>query len=439
LQTAAKDHRKITALPLAFAIFCLVSGGPYGLEPLLQHAGITLGIILILVTPLLWGIPISLMTAELSSAIPAEGGYYVWVKRAMGPFAGFMCAWLSWLYSIVDAALYPLLFAEYVSKSLDHFFKLSVPGFGTALIAISLILFVTYLNIKGIRTVGFAATILTILIVAPFILLVAKSGFHLPPLDKPDFSGTALSIGLATVLWNYLGWDNLSTVSGEVHKPQVSYRIALALATPLITIVYLLPVLSTIRVAKLPDRWSDGSWPQIATAAAGPIIGGAVLLGGLASATAMFVSQMLASSRIPAVMAEDRFLPRGLAMINPKTGTPVRSILFCAGLYACLSWFSFGELITANAFLYGLSILLEMVALIVLRAKEPNLVRPFRIRGGYPVLVTMTLLPLGLILLLSVTTVREEGWIKQIPSMIAVLLGIGTYLVAKKRLEAQPV
>jgi len=427
---AVPPSKKLTAIPLTFAIFCLVSGGPYGLELVLKHAGITLGLILILVTPVLWGVPISLMTAELSSAIPVEGGYYVWVRRAMGPFAGFMCGWLSWLYSIVDAALYPLLFAEYASKSLEYFLKIQISSWQTGLIAMGLVLFVTFLNLRGIRAVGKAATVLALLILVPFVLLILKSGIHLPALPPADFSGSALSIGLATVLWNYLGWDNLSTVAGEVEEPQKSYRIALALATPLITLAYLLPVLSVLRVAKLSDRWEDGSWPQLATAAAGPIVGGLVLLGGLASATAMFVSQMLASSRIPAVLAEDGYLPRGLALLNPKTSVPMRSILFCAILYGALSWFSFSELITANAFLYGLSIMLEMLALMILRSREPELERPFKIPGGMPVLVLMLVLPMVLIGLLSFTTVREEGWLKQLPSVVAIFLGIVVYRVA---------
>ena len=60
--------------PLALATFCLVSGGPHGLEPVLGQSGISLGILLILITPIIWALPISLMTAELSSAIPEEGG-----------------------------------------------------------------------------------------------------------------------------------------------------------------------------------------------------------------------------------------------------------------------------------------------------------------------------------------------------------------------------
>lgn len=134
-----------------------------------------------------------------------------------------------------------------------------------------------------------------------------------------------------------------------------------------------------------------------------------------------------------AVLAEDGYLPRGLALLNPKTSVPMRSILFCAILYGALSWFSFSELITANAFLYGLSIMLEMLALMILRRREPELERPFKIPGGMPVLVLMLVLPMVLIGLLSFTTVREEGWLKQLPSVVAIFLGIVVYRVATTR------
>ena len=66
------------------------------------------------------------MTAELASAIPAEGGYYVWVKRCMGPFWSFTCGWLTWVYSWVDAAIYPVLFTSYVSSMIQFFGRTSL-------------------------------------------------------------------------------------------------------------------------------------------------------------------------------------------------------------------------------------------------------------------------------------------------------------------------
>lgn len=420
-------------VPLALATFCLVSGGPHGLEPVLGESGISLGILLILITPIIWALPISLMTAELSSAIPEEGGFYIWVKRAMGPFPGFMCAWLSWLYSIVDAALYPLLFSTYLSKYVESSTGQAVSSAGQAGLAIGVVLLMTFVNIKGIAAFGRAATILTALIIAPFMLMVFKAGLTWPSFTGIEITPTALSVGLAAVLWNYTGWDNLSTVAAEVEEPQKSFPRSLAISIPMVTLVYLLPVLAAIKTAPNADQWSEGSWAGIAAKASAPWIGSLVLLAALAATSAMFGSQMLASSRLPAVFAENGFLPRGLSKIHPKWGTPVRSILLCAFLYTCFSWFSFTELITVNVILYGLSVLFEFAALVVLRIKEPNLERPFKIAGGLPVAIIIGIVPAAIICILFVNTVKEEGWMKQIATAVAILLGIAVYLIAKQR------
>ena len=420
-------------VPLALATFCLVSGGPHGLESVLGESGVSLGILLILITPFIWALPISLMTAELSSAIPEEGGFYVWVKQAMGPFPGFMCAWLSWLYSIVDAAIYPLLFATYLSKYVEGATGHPVSNLGQAILALGVVVLMTFVNIRGIAAVGRAATILTVLIIAPFLLMVCKAGLTLPSFSGIVFTPTALSVGLATVLWNYTGWDNLSTVAGEVDNPQTSFPRSLAVSIPMVTLVYLLPVLSAIKTSPNADQWSEGSWAGIAARASAPWIGNLVLLAALAATTAMFGSQMLASSRIPAVLSENGFFPKRLAAIHPKWGTPVRSIALCAFLYACFSWFSFTELITVNSILYGLSVLFEFAALVILRIKEPGLKRPFKIPGGLPVAILIGVVPALIICVLFVNTVKEEGWMKQIATAIAIAFGIVVYLIAKHR------
>ena len=420
---------KLRTLPLAMAMFCLVSGGPYGLEPVIGSMGPTLGLILILLIPVIWAWPVALMTAELGTAIPEEGGYYVWVRRALGPFAGFQCAWLSFLYSIVDAALYPLLFAGYLSQSMITIFHLQGMNAGwlTSMIAILHILVITYINIRGVREVGMAATLFAFLIILPFGLMCVRSGIHPLALQPIKADSGTLSVGLATVMWNYLGWDNLSTVSGEIRNPQRSIPLALWFAIPLVTLVYFIPTVLALPSSPNPEQWTDGSWPAIAARAAGPWVGNLVLLGGLSSASAMFVSQMLASSRIPAVLARDGYLTSWLGHTSVRMGTPVRSIVLCAALYTCLAWFSFSELITVNAILYGLAVMLEFAALFGLRRKEPKLSRPFRIPGGAPVCALLAIGPALLVVLLTWNSVVEEGWRKQLPTVIAIASGVVVY------------
>src|SRR6201997_5482899 len=113
---AQKTSGKLKFWPLVIATFFMVSGGAYGTEDIVHGAGYGGAILILLVTPLLWSLPTALMIGELSSAIPAEGGYYVWVRRAAGPFWGFQEAWLSLAASVFDMAIYPTLFVAYVSR-----------------------------------------------------------------------------------------------------------------------------------------------------------------------------------------------------------------------------------------------------------------------------------------------------------------------------------
>lgn len=103
------------------SIFCCVSGGPFGLEPIVREAGAAVALLLLLTVPFLWALPVALMSAELGSALPQEGGYYVWVTRGLGPFWGFVCAWWTWVYSWIDAAIYPVLFTEYLATTCRMF------------------------------------------------------------------------------------------------------------------------------------------------------------------------------------------------------------------------------------------------------------------------------------------------------------------------------
>ena len=99
----------------------MVSGGTYGTEEIVHGAGYGRAILILLLTPLLWSLPTAFMIGELSSALPHEGGYYAWVRRALGNFWGFQEAWLSLVASIFDMAIYPTLFVAYLTRMFPWF------------------------------------------------------------------------------------------------------------------------------------------------------------------------------------------------------------------------------------------------------------------------------------------------------------------------------
>src|SRR5438105_11868874 len=112
----ATPIRPISLLSLCAATFFMVSGGPYGLEEIVVGHGYARSIGLLLLVPLIWSLPVALLVGELSASLPEEGGYYAWVRRALGPFWGFQEAWLTLAASIFDMSIYPTLFVLYLGE-----------------------------------------------------------------------------------------------------------------------------------------------------------------------------------------------------------------------------------------------------------------------------------------------------------------------------------
>jgi amino acid transporter len=111
-----RKPQRLGVITLVAATYFMVSGGPYGIEDILGGAGYRGALMLLVLLPFIWTLPTTLMIGELASALPEEGGFYVWVQRAMGPFWGFLEAWLSLAASVFDMAIYPTLFTAYLSR-----------------------------------------------------------------------------------------------------------------------------------------------------------------------------------------------------------------------------------------------------------------------------------------------------------------------------------
>src|SRR5436190_4720723 len=161
---AAAPARKMTLFPMIAATYFMVAGGPFGLEDIVGSAGYLGTFVILLVTPLLWSVPTALVVSELASALPEEGGFYVWVRRAMGPFWGFQEAWLTMAGSFFDMALYPALFVAY----LGHLAPVLATGHYPLLLGLGMIAVCTLWNIVGARAVGRGALIMGIVLLGPF-------------------------------------------------------------------------------------------------------------------------------------------------------------------------------------------------------------------------------------------------------------------------------
>src|SRR3989442_11159928 len=219
----------------------MVSGGTYGTEEIIHGAGYGHGILILLFLPVLWCLPTAFMIGELSSALPHEGGYYAWVRRGLGNFWGFQEAWLSLAASIFDMAIYPTLFVFYL-KQMSPWFGLGNHGIYAGLFVVATC---AVLNLAGIRVVGITSLWLFFLLSAPFALIVVLSPLKVGALADahgvPAASGLSLLGGVLVAMWNYMGWDNASTIAGEVERPQRTYPKAMIAAVILGGLFYGVP------------------------------------------------------------------------------------------------------------------------------------------------------------------------------------------------------
>jgi len=409
---AKKNAAKLTLWPLVAATFFMVSGGTYGTEEIVHGAGYGRGILILLFLPLFWSLPTAFMIGELSSALPQEGGYYAWVRRGLGNFWGFQEAWLSLVASIFDMAIYPTLFVFYL--------KQMAPWFGEGHNGIYAGLFVVIacagLNLAGIRVVGITSLWLFFLLSLPFALVIVLTPFKLNAFAEPHTAaaGTGLGLlgGVLVAMWNYMGWDNASTIAQEVERPQRTYPRAMIAAVVLVSLTYVLPFIAVYFTGVPALRFGeDGSWAAIGGMIGGRIFGIEwlrllIVLGGMMSAFGMFNALVMSYSRLPLAMARDGMLPNLFARTNQRNAPWVAIVVCAAGWALCLG-LGFSRLITLDIMLYGASLMLEFVTLVVLRIREPELKREFRVPGGLPGAILAGLFPLGLLLVALVMSGSE--------------------------------
>ncbi len=416
--------KKISLLPLVGIIFFTVSGGAFGLEPLISQMNPGWTVVLLILTPLFWSLPTALMVAELSSMMPQEGGYYRWVRIAMGDFWGVMQGWWTICFTTVDMAIYPVLFVNYLA----YFFpQLALDENGTAsipvlisrwLVAIVIICLSLFFNYLGARTVGRSALLNTFLVLLPFLIFILIGMFTSGTfansisaikagLAQRPVSG-AIASGLAVVLWNYCAWDNVSTFAGEVNDPQHTYPRALGLALPLVILAYSLPVLIGLGITTSPSVWNESAgWPVIAEIIGGKWLGILLALAALVSAWGLFNSQLLYVSRLPYAMAQDGWLPSIFTRTSQKTDVPIVALLVSSGITALFCALSFGKLVIIDILLYGAELSLQFIALLVLRIKHPNFPRPFRIPGNWPLLLFVVISPLAVTAIVIIASIKE--------------------------------
>ncbi|KAL6878286.1 hypothetical protein ACP4OV_012456 [Aristida adscensionis] len=413
--------RKLSLVPLIFLIFFEVAGGPYGAEPAVQSAGPLYALLGFLIFPFVWAIPEALVTAELSTAMPGNGGFVLWADRAFGPLAGSLMGTWKYVSGAINGAAFPALCADYLARVVP---AVAAGGPRVATI-VTFNVALSFVNYTGLSVVGWTAVGLGLASLSPFLLM---SGIALPKI-RPHRWGVVAGdkdwkLFFNTLFWNLNYWDSVSTMAGEVERPGKTLPKALVSAVSMTSLGYLLPLLAaTGAINAPPEDWGNGFFADAAGMIAGKWLKYWIEVGAVLSSIGLYSATLSSAAFQLLGMADLGLLPRAFALRAPRFNTPWVSIVCTSAITLAMSFFSFNNIVAAANFLYSLGMLLEFAAFLWLRIKRPELPRPYRVPLRLAAAVALCLVPSAFL----VFVMAIAGWKVYAISAAFTVAGTGVY------------
>lgn len=403
-------ERALGALPSTALLIGTVIGTGIFLVPstMARETGSVFGVLLVWIFGAGLSVCGALTYAELGAALPEAGGEYAFLRRAYGPFYGFLFGWQQIVIgktgSIAAIGLASSLFLSYLFPHLEHdalsWGMLEVSGI--QLVAIVWIILLTLPNLFGVAKGGALQTLLTFLKILAILALVLFSltfdeGSWLRLLTEnrrpdPDFSQQWLGWGaaLAAALWAYDGWNNVTMVSAEIKNPEKTIPRVLIFGIAGVAVIYIITNLAYFYVLPLENIQSSKHVAQdVATRIFGDQGGKALTMAAVISTLAALNGAILSGARVFYAMARDGLFFGTLSRIDAEHHTPSRALATQASLAILLILIlghdraAFERVLDYALFgswaFYGLTAL----AVIILRIRQPDLERPYRTLG-YP-------------------------------------------------------
>jgi APA family basic amino acid/polyamine antiporter len=396
----------------------------------------------------------ALSYGELAAAMPDAGGQYVYLREAFGPLFGFLYGWTLFLVIqtgtiaavAVAFAKYAGVFFPWISGD-NYLIGAGKIGLQTQqLVAILVVVFLTWSNTRGIRTGAMVQNVFTVAKVAAILGLVG-AGFLVgrnPAAVASNFEGfwrnsgwnfeTVRLVGVAMVgaLFSADAWNNVTFTAGEVRNPKRNLPLSLALGVGIVCALYIACQFVYLNVLTF-DQVQHAPNDRVAAAAANAMFGG---IGASLMAVAIMISTFgctngltLAGARVYFAMAKDHLFFRKAGELDPKTHAPVFAlVLQCVWSVLLTLSGSYNDLLDYVIFAVLLFYILTIAGLFVLRRTRPDLDRPYR-AFGYPVLPALYILAAGLIEVLLLLYKPDYTW----PGLIIVLLGLPVYFIWRRK------
>ena len=396
-----KHDIKVTTV--VFMIFCLVAAGCYGIEEMIPECGPGLTIVMLCVLPFVWGLPFGLVASELGSVRPQEGGYYKWVQEAFGEFWGFQAGWWRTISIYIDNTLYVILAGGYAAS------QWNLSTIGEFAIKFVMILFFTIINIRGVRDVGIASTILSILVILAFAMVAVCGFMNWGGGTDISFQMTAepaegisdwffyIAGGISIGMWMYSGYESMSTIAGEISNPQVIPKGTL-ITVPLIMAVYIIPTTAALGSLGLWHKWGTEpgtvGYSDVVTHFWGPAFGVVFVIVAILAQCSIYNTYIASGSRGFFALADDYLAPPVLVKCDKKHGVPYIAVLSVSITNLILCMLPFGLIIVLDVCLLVSSYILVYLSAMKLRKTIPREEYQFRIPGGNAFLRVICIVPI---------------------------------------------
>jgi APA family basic amino acid/polyamine antiporter len=365
--------------------------------------------------------------AELGAMMPATGGPYVFLRESYGPLLAFLSGW-TYFFIVLSASLAWLAinFATYLGQFL------TLGPFGSKAVALGLIAIVTAINYRGVKLSAIVLNAFTVMKVAGLIVLVGVAfvAEPAPPSAAAPVTVSGFGVAMIACLTAYDGWIALSAVAGEVKDPKRSLPLAAALGVGAVIFLYVAVNLAYLRVLG-PEGIAAAE--RVGAASAGRALGpaGAAFV----SMTALFsifgsaTGWSLTAPRVLFAQSRDGLLFQSFSRVHPRFETPYVSIAVLGAWAALLAVTGTYENLAAYAMYATWAFyLLTVLGVVVLRHREPERPRPYRM-SGYP--VTLGLFALVALGFLVNTLVSTPG--PAIVGTLIILAGVPVYFWWKSR------
>ncbi len=327
----------------------------------------------------------ALCYAELATAIPKEGGDYVYLTRAYGPWVGFLFGWSQ--LAVVrpgDIALMAFIFARYAQKLYP------LANYNQSIYAGAAVVVLTAINILGVKTGKWTQNILTLAKVLGMAAIIVV-GFSAPTLlPTPEPAGPitwgGLDLALILVMFTFGGWNEMAYVAAEIKNPQRNIVRGLVSGTIAVTVLYLLmngAFLSALGFGPMAASQAVAvdTMAKVFPEAAGRVIAVVICLSALGAVNGLIFT----GARISYALGAGHLAFRPLGQWHQRLGTPVWALSTQGALSLAIVLLagSFLDTIIYTAPVVWLFFLGTGLSVFVLRRSEPNLVRPYRV-SGYP-------------------------------------------------------